>query len=199
MDGDDGTVKVSGRVNPNTLLSVLETNGKHAKVKYVKFEGEVVERNPNYYGGYEYYPYDYGMEYYSYPPTLPFPQPQVYHPSQPPSFPPPPLMPYPNPPAPSLGPFRAQPQHQQPPLPPMYGYGPPPPTSFFPPAPHPMNGNGPPPPTSFFPPQCQPPPPPPPMNGNGPPASTSFNPPQHIPKEEKSSKQKKSRKLCVIM
>jgi hypothetical protein len=179
MDGDEGTVKVSGRVNPNTLLSVLETNGKHAKVKYVKFEGEVVERNPNYYGKYDYYPYDNGMEYYSYPPRLPFPPPQVYHPSQPPSFRPPPI-PYPNPPPMPSGSFWAQPQHQQPPPPPMYG-------------------NGPPPPTSFCPPQRQPPPPPPPMKGNGPPASTSFSLPQHLPKEETSSKKKKSRKLCVIM
>jgi hypothetical protein len=29
---------------------VLEKYGKHAEVKHVKFAGEIVERNPNYYG-----------------------------------------------------------------------------------------------------------------------------------------------------
>jgi hypothetical protein len=32
IDGEKGTVKVTGRVNPNTLLSVLEKYGKHAEV-----------------------------------------------------------------------------------------------------------------------------------------------------------------------
>lgn len=144
-------MKVNGRVNPNTLLNVLEKYGKHAEVKYVKFDGEVVERNPNYYGehGYNYNPYD-SMEYFSYPPPLPCPQHQGYHHhypyfSQPPPMPPPPLVPYqfppPQPPLvpcqfpppPPPGPLWGPTQPTPPPPPRPYGYGPPPMTSFYPP------------------------------------------------------------------
>ncbi|WJX28771.1 hypothetical protein P8452_17450 [Trifolium repens] len=126
IDGEEGTVKVTGRVNPNTLLSVLEKYGKHAQVKYVKFEGEVVERNSNYYGEYGYNPYD-GMEYQGYyNPYYPhFSQPRPYPlPPVPYQFPPPP---------PSAGPFWAPRQPQPPAPPPVYGYGPPPSVLNLPP------------------------------------------------------------------
>lgn len=38
IDAEQATVKVSGTVNPKIILQVLE--GKHAKVKSVKFDGE---------------------------------------------------------------------------------------------------------------------------------------------------------------
>ncbi|PNX85776.1 hypothetical protein L195_g041850 [Trifolium pratense] len=141
IDGEEGIVKVTGRVNPNTLLSVLEKYGKHAELKHVKFEGEVIERNPNSYGEYGYNPYD-GMAYSSYPPPMPCHPYQGYHDpyyphfSQPP-YPPPPVpyqVPYQfPPPPPSAGPFWAPSQPQPPPPPPVYSYGPPPPVTNLPP------------------------------------------------------------------
>ncbi|KAJ1410787.1 Topoisomerase 6 subunit A/Spo11, TOPRIM domain [Sesbania bispinosa] len=107
IDGEQGTVKVTGRVNPSTLLSVLEKCGKHAEIKYVKFDGEVVDRNPRYYGEYGQAPY--AMEH-SYPPLLSYPQHQWCQPSN--HFPPPPLAPYPvaPPPAP-IRPYGPPPLH----------------------------------------------------------------------------------------
>ncbi|XP_057452516.1 heavy metal-associated isoprenylated plant protein 25-like [Lotus japonicus] len=121
LDGDQDTVKVTGRVNPNTLLSVLERHGKHAEIKYIKFNGEAMDMGSYYnYGDYGYAP-PYGMEFSPYP-SLPYPQHQFY---PPPMAPPPPPPPAPAPPAPP--PYWAAP----PPRP----YGPPLFTSTLPPRP----------------------------------------------------------------
>ncbi|XP_040990462.1 heavy metal-associated isoprenylated plant protein 32 [Juglans microcarpa x Juglans regia] len=117
IDADQGTVKVTGRVNPNVLLRVLERYGKHAEVKWIRFEGEVRERGYNYYGengfvpspyhgmpcnypvlggGYDYPPYGGGLDHYPLydtcshipPPPLPmYRPPTLYHPVAPPFFP----------------------------------------------------------------------------------------------------------------
>ena len=128
IDAKEGTMKFTGRVNPNTLLKVLEKYGKHAEVKYIKFEGEVIERNLNHYWEYGYNPYVGMHQYCSYPPPLPFHQHQGYHHhyprySQPQPAPPPP------------GSFR-----KSPPPPPVNGdgHGPPPSTSVCPPQQPPM-------------------------------------------------------------
>ena len=69
IDAEEGTVKVTGRVNPNTLLRVLERYGRHAEVKWIRFDGEVRERGYYYYGenGYvpsPYAPAPYGVSYH---------------------------------------------------------------------------------------------------------------------------------------
>ncbi|CAL0307355.1 unnamed protein product [Lupinus luteus] len=109
IDGDQGTVKVSGKVNPSTLLGVLEKYGRHGQIKFIKFDGEVVERNHHDYG------YDpYGVKGPSYPPPLGCPQPSSrpptpYHCQVPPPPPPPPYRGPPPPPRPYgpsfLGPY----------------------------------------------------------------------------------------------
>ncbi|XP_019435688.1 PREDICTED: splicing factor, arginine/serine-rich 15-like [Lupinus angustifolius] len=87
IDGDQGIVKVSGKVNPSTLLGVLEKYGRHGEIKFIKFDGEVVQTNPHNYGY-----HSYGMKGSSYPPPLGCPQP----PPPPPPYrgPPPPPRPY---------------------------------------------------------------------------------------------------------
>lgn len=144
IDAEEGTVKVTGRVNPNTLLRVLERYGRHAEVKWIRFDGEVRERGYYYYGenGYvpsPYAPAPYGVSYhypvsggYEYPPYggLDYPwydscrhipplPPPMYPPGPPPMFRPP-------------GPLPMFP-------PPMYPPGPPP---LRPMAPQPMPRNG---------------------------------------------------------
>ncbi|KAI9185074.1 hypothetical protein LWI28_003903 [Acer negundo] len=52
IDAENGTVRISGRVNPNLALRILQNNGKHAEVTSIKFDGEVVEPNFNYYSFY---------------------------------------------------------------------------------------------------------------------------------------------------
>ncbi|TXG67947.1 hypothetical protein EZV62_009222 [Acer yangbiense] len=52
IDAEKGTVRISGRVNPNLALRILQNNGKHAEVISTKFDGEVVEPNFNYYSFY---------------------------------------------------------------------------------------------------------------------------------------------------
>jgi len=79
---------------------MLEKYGKHAEVKYIKFEGEVIERNLNHCREYGYNPYVGMHQYCSYPPSLPFHQHQGYHHhyprySQPPPPSPPPRGPEP--------------------------------------------------------------------------------------------------------
>ncbi|KAJ7963633.1 heavy metal-associated isoprenylated plant protein 21-like [Quillaja saponaria] len=120
IDAEQGTVKVSGRVNPNKLLRILEKYGKHAVLKHVKFDGEVKETSNNY-GQYAYTPY--GMEYpygpifggHAHPPEMThyfFPPPP--HPPAPPlRYPPPPRPPPPPPPGPSGA---AAPRPSPPPL-----------------------------------------------------------------------------------
>lgn len=108
MDAEEGTVKISGRVNPRTFLRVLENSGKHAEVKSMRFDGEVVEKR--------YYPYGEAPTSYDHP----YPHPLLDCPEHPPysdrtynvlPFPPPPpplpppsypwqFMPPPPPPAP---------------------------------------------------------------------------------------------------
>ncbi|MED6174064.1 hypothetical protein PIB30_065349 [Stylosanthes scabra] len=97
IDGERGTVRVTGRVNPNTILGLLEKYRKHAEVKYINFDGEVVDRRTlSYYGGRSggggYAPYPMGS---SYPmlPLLPPPLPPQYHPQLVPLYPPPPQPP----------------------------------------------------------------------------------------------------------
>lgn len=61
MDADQGTVKVTGRVNPNVLLRVLERYGKHAEVKWIRFDGQIRESGYHYYGENGSFPSPYGM------------------------------------------------------------------------------------------------------------------------------------------
>lgn len=128
IDGEEGTMKVTGKINPNTLLSVLEKYEKHAKVKYVKLDGEVVERNTNYEGEYEYNHNRYdNMKHCSYPPHFSCTQHQGYQ--HYPYFPPPPNSYQFAPPPPPSRPFwGAAPPPPPPPCP--YGYEPPSMTSF---------------------------------------------------------------------
>ncbi|KAL6284238.1 hypothetical protein ACE6H2_015167 [Prunus campanulata] len=83
IDAEQGTVKVSGKVNPSTLLMVLDGSGKHAELKSLTFDGEVKE-GYDYFGqdgyGYGYghehgYGYGYGLGYnpYAVPPYYPCP------------------------------------------------------------------------------------------------------------------------------
>ncbi|XLR29386.1 heavy metal-associated isoprenylated plant protein 28-like [Arachis hypogaea] len=133
IDGERGTVRVTGRVNPSTILGLLEKYGKHAEVKYIKFDGEILDRRtlPYYYGGRGgngggdfYAPYSMGSSYpmSTYPPHLcyqaslplplpPPPSPPQYHPQLVPLYPSPPAPVWPRP------------------------YGPPPLTSYWPPPP----------------------------------------------------------------
>ncbi|MED6196289.1 hypothetical protein PIB30_046102 [Stylosanthes scabra] len=134
IDGERGTVKVTGRVNPSTILGLLEKYGKHAKVKYIKFDGEVVDRRTlSYYGGRGgggggYAPYAMGSSYpmvpgyapyamgSSYPMVPPMPPslPPQYHPQLVPFYPPPPPPPvWP----PMTRPYGPPPYWQPPPLP----------------------------------------------------------------------------------
>ncbi|CAN6560504.1 unnamed protein product [Malus baccata var. baccata] len=123
IDAEGGTVKVSGKVNPSTLLMVLEGSGKHAEVKSVTFDGEVKN---DWGGGYDYfgeagYGYGYGYNPYGVAPPPFYPYPPYggydYHWYDPgrlkmmplPALPPPPLaLPSSSPPVP---------QQSQPPLP----------------------------------------------------------------------------------
>ncbi|KAM1041126.1 hypothetical protein ACFX2I_030316 [Malus domestica] len=113
IDAEGGTVKVSGKVNPSTLLMVLEGSGKHAEVKSVTFDGEVKN---DWGGGYDYFGeagYGYGYNPYGVAPPPFYPYPPYggydYHWYDPgrlkmmplPALPPPPLaLPSSSPPAP---------------------------------------------------------------------------------------------------
>ncbi|KAK0601296.1 hypothetical protein LWI29_022900 [Acer saccharum] len=126
IDAEKGTVRISGRVNPNLALRILQNNGKHAEVISIKFDGEVVEPNFNYYSFYgeningfvnnphrvAYPPYPFLMG----PPQYPFYEraPHYFLP------PPPPLLPQPLlPPPPYLPPCPPPPQPPPPPPPPV--------------------------------------------------------------------------------
>uniref|UniRef100_A0A2N9ITR5 HMA domain-containing protein n=1 Tax=Fagus sylvatica TaxID=28930 RepID=A0A2N9ITR5_FAGSY len=134
IDAEQGTVKVTGRVNPTMLLRVLERYGRHAEVKWIRFDGEVRERGYYYYGenGYvpsPYAPAPYGVSYhypmmggYEYPPYAgleypwydscrhlpPAPPPPMYPPGPPPMYPPGPPPMYQPPPPPPIRPFAPQ-------------------------------------------------------------------------------------------
>lgn len=45
IDAEEGTVKVSGDVNPSTILRVLEDSGCYAELKSVRFHGKIRERD----------------------------------------------------------------------------------------------------------------------------------------------------------
>lgn len=106
IDAEQATVKVSGKVNPKIILQVLE--GKHAKVKSVKFDGEA----PSMGGGYPPPPYAMGPYPYPYPYPYPIGGPYDYPMMIPPFLllPPPPPPPTPLPPPSSS--VAAQPQRQ---------------------------------------------------------------------------------------
>ena len=121
IDAEGGTVKVSGKVNPSTLLMVLEGSGKHAEVKSVTFDGEVKN---DWGGGYNYFGearYGYGYNPYEVAPPPFYPYPLYggydYHWNDPgrlkmiplPALPPPPVL------LASSSP--SVPQQSQPPLP----------------------------------------------------------------------------------
>ncbi|XP_021830351.1 leukocyte receptor cluster member 8 homolog [Prunus avium] len=79
IDAEQGTVKVSGKVNPSTLLMVLDGSGKHAELKSLTFDGEVKE-GYDYFGqdgyGHEHeheHGYGYGYNPYAVPPYYPCP------------------------------------------------------------------------------------------------------------------------------
>ncbi|KAL5803878.1 hypothetical protein ACOSQ3_030678 [Xanthoceras sorbifolium] len=125
IDAEKGTVKVSGKVNPNLVLRILQNNGKHAEVLFMRFDGEVVEDHFNFYchyhgaeNGFCYinninphivgvthpYPFLMGPGYPFYeragphflpPPLLP-PPPPPPRPRPPPPSPPPPVSDYPS-------------------------------------------------------------------------------------------------------
>lgn len=75
IDGEQGTVTITGRVNPNSLMVVLEKYGKHGDLKYVKFDGEIKEIRPynnyNYFGQHE-FP-SYGRLNPTFPPPFAYP------------------------------------------------------------------------------------------------------------------------------
>ncbi|EOA31590.1 hypothetical protein CARUB_v10014786mg [Capsella rubella] len=79
--GDDNSMKLKARVNPNILLAVIERYGEHGKITNLRFDGEVMTPRGGgggYYGqsGYylpsctagSYYP----NSSYSYPPPPPY-------------------------------------------------------------------------------------------------------------------------------
>ena len=62
IDAEEGTLKVSGKVNPYIILKVFEKYGKHGEVSCIKFEGDVREpiyhhQYHNCYGGNGYIPH----------------------------------------------------------------------------------------------------------------------------------------------
>jgi hypothetical protein len=100
-------VKVTGRVTPNAVLRTLERYGKHAELKWIGFDGEMMRGVGYYYGesglpspysypeldGYDYQPcggpnYPWNDSYGHLPP----PPPPMYQPPPPPPpmYPPPP-------------------------------------------------------------------------------------------------------------
>lgn len=112
-------MKVSGDVNPNTILRVLERSSSHAELKSVRFYGKTRERD-YYYGHNNAYPPPlYSMDYpYSLPGGLDY---QVFESTNHSLIPLPlPLMPLPPPPPqtlvplPQLLPPRAPPPHPPP-------------------------------------------------------------------------------------
>jgi len=48
--GDDNSMKLKARVNPNVLLAVAERYGEHGKITNLRFDGEVM--TPRGGGGY---------------------------------------------------------------------------------------------------------------------------------------------------
>ncbi|KAK2640175.1 hypothetical protein Ddye_027970 [Dipteronia dyeriana] len=130
IDAEKGTVRISGRVNPNLALRILQNNGKHAEVMSIKFDGEVVEPNFNYYSFYGeningFISNPHRVAYPPYPILMGPPQYSFYerapHFLPPPPTPPPPpvLLPQPLLPPPPYLPPCPQPQQPPPPPPPV--------------------------------------------------------------------------------
>ncbi|XP_054819084.1 sulfated surface glycoprotein 185-like [Prosopis cineraria] len=126
IDGEQETVTVTGRVNPNSLMAVLEKYVRHGgDLKYVKFDGEIRQTRPynyyNYSGQHEYVPC--GMSNPRIPHPFPCPQNHLYEANL--RFFPPPVPPPPRP-RPLVGPFRVAPPFP-PPMVPFQAMPPPPP------------------------------------------------------------------------
>ncbi|XP_024034328.1 H/ACA ribonucleoprotein complex non-core subunit NAF1 [Citrus clementina] len=108
IDAEKGTVNVSGKVNPNTILRILDKNGRHAEFSCLEFHGQVEKNNYvendhcYYYGDHGYIPPRVPVPYSSYPMLGPeFSYYERYPPFLPPPPPPlPPLPPRPPPPRP---------------------------------------------------------------------------------------------------
>ncbi|XP_010552368.1 PREDICTED: uncharacterized protein LOC104822732 [Tarenaya hassleriana] len=101
--GDDGTVKLKGRVNPNVMLTVLERYREHGRVKNLRFEGEVIavggggycNCQTGYYHPYGPPPVSMAGNYYTYPPPHPGRWRVSQHTAPPlPTLPPPPPRPF---------------------------------------------------------------------------------------------------------
>lgn len=109
IDAEKGTVNVSGKVNPNTMLRILDKNGRHAEFSCLEFHGQVEKNNYvendhcYYYGDHGYIPPRVPVPYSSYPMLGPeYSYYERYPPFLPPPPPPPlpPLPPRPPPPRP---------------------------------------------------------------------------------------------------
>ncbi|KAH9652266.1 Meiotic recombination protein SPO11-1 [Citrus sinensis] len=108
IDAEKGTVNISGKVNPNTMLRILDKNGRHAEFSCLEFHGQVEKNNYvendhcYYYGDHGYIPPRVPVPYSSYPMLGPeFSYYERYPPFLPPPPPPlPPLPPRPPPPRP---------------------------------------------------------------------------------------------------
>lgn len=110
---------ITGRVNPNSLMVVLEKYGKHGDLKYVKFDGEIKEIRPynnyNYFGQHE-FP-SYGRLNPTFPPPFAYPLNQMNEANL--RVFPRPMAPPPRPPPP-VGPFRMAPPFPPPLVPPFW-------------------------------------------------------------------------------
>ncbi|KFK38647.1 hypothetical protein AALP_AA3G142100 [Arabis alpina] len=67
--GDDNTIKLKARANPNIILAVIERYGEHGKVSNLRFDGEVMNFQGNgYYGQSGFYLPSNSAGYYPPPP-----------------------------------------------------------------------------------------------------------------------------------
>lgn len=77
--GDDNSMKLKARVNPNILLAVIERYGEHGKITNLRFDGEVMTpRGGGYYGQSGYYLPSTAGGYYPYPSSYPPPPPYAF-------------------------------------------------------------------------------------------------------------------------
>lgn len=115
LDGEQGTVKVNGKVNPTKILNVFDEYGKHGEVSSLRFDGEVMEQIPcSFYVDNLYevpypsipfpYPFFRGLLYGRNPYLMPMPPPPRPPPPQKHQHPPPPPLPHQQPPTVSKAP-----------------------------------------------------------------------------------------------